>query len=122
MNLNDMLLTVSAGQAMGAKRRRFGQSMDDFMAYPTCTAFDVDTQVVCHGFVCTDNSVPIIQNCDQVRNRVEGSFPFFLSPEDRFLDLFMLGDIAEIPDDPVRLPVRTRPRNISPLEKLKLTT
>ena len=121
MKFGNMLPAVPASQAMGAKRRRVRQPMDSLMAWHSDTVFREDIQAVCHGLVDADNPMPVIQNRDQVRNRVESPFPFFLGPQNRIFGSFVLGDIAEISDNPIDLTCRTELRNVSSVKILRLT-
>ena len=92
--------------------------MDDFIA-PGANAFiGGQLQALGHRFIHADNPMLFVENGDQVRDRIESPLPFFLCPDDRFLEPFTLSGVAEISDESVCLSGRTKLRNISSLEKL----
>src|SRR5208283_2040225 len=117
-----MLPAIPASMDMWTELRRAREAMNNFVTSGTNALVRRKSQTFSHRLIHPDNPMLFVEDSDQVRNRIEGSLPFFLCPDDRFLDPFMLGDIAAISDEAFGLPCRTTFRNISSLEKLKLTT
>ena len=68
--------------------------MDGLVALDANALIGRELQALRHRFIHADNPMLFVEDGDQVRNRVESPLPFFLCPDDRFLEAFMLSDVA----------------------------
>jgi len=87
VHLGHVFPAVPAGEGMGTEIRRPGETMDDLVASGADALVGRQPQAVSHRPVHPDNAMLFIQKGDQVRDRVEGPFPFFSGPEDGLLAL-----------------------------------
>ena len=85
MQFCGMFASIRDRPQMGADLRRTGCPVNSFMTMQPDTFLGFDSQRFCHRFINPQELMLVADDRNHVRNAVEGAFPFFFGPENRFI-------------------------------------